>query len=178
MKKLLVLLFMNAALLSAQDFYADTTEGEYPLKVKFHCEGFFGLVHIWEFGDGEKYQSDQMDCIHTYTTPGTYTVTLRVKGDDYLWDTLVKKDYIKVTTGINSIKENQRENIYLYPNPCSSILSIKTDHAFQNYSIIDIIGKEYVKDQPFQNAIDVSYLPKGVYYIILQNKKKRISGKF
>lgn len=168
MKKLLVLLFMNVALLSAQDFYADTTEGECPLKVKFKCEGFFGLVHIWEFGDGEKYQSDQMDCIHTYTTPGIYTVTLRVKGDDYLWDTIIKEDYIKVIEGSNKINEINIRNIYYYPNPCHDYLYFDRNISV---TIYDMKGKIVVKSDRKASKFDVLALECGIYYVCVNDEK-------
>ncbi len=61
------------------DFEADVTTGEVPLDVSFTNLSSFETgceaeSIEWDFGDGET--STDTDPVHTYNTPGTYTVTL------------------------------------------------------------------------------------------------------
>lgn len=60
---------------------ADTTNGEAPLPVQFtstveDADGDTPVTYAWDFGDGGT--STEADPSHTYTTPGTYVVTLVV----------------------------------------------------------------------------------------------------
>jgi YD repeat-containing protein len=56
-------------------FSADPVEGDAPLQVRFTDQSA-GIVEAWhwDFGDGQA--SDEQHPVHTYSTPGTYTVTL------------------------------------------------------------------------------------------------------
>ncbi len=53
-------------------------------------------AYEWNFGDGSA-ESTETNPTHTYTTAGTYTVTLYVIDNDLSEDTEVKTDYITVT---------------------------------------------------------------------------------
>jgi PKD repeat protein len=76
-------------------FDASPTQGFNPLQVAFTdtSTGAMATSWHWEFGDG--FVSVQQDPSHTYTTPGTYMVSLTT-----FWgpqsDTLVKGDFITV----------------------------------------------------------------------------------
>lgn len=58
------------------DFSADTTAGPMALSVQFQdtTAGAAPTAWLWDFGD--QTSSTQQNPLHTYTTPGTYTVTL------------------------------------------------------------------------------------------------------
>jgi PKD repeat protein len=63
------------------DFSADTTAGAAPLTVQFRDASTSGTETItsrtWDFGDGSTSAAE--DPLHTYTTPGIYTVTLNLE---------------------------------------------------------------------------------------------------
>jgi PKD repeat protein len=80
------------------DFYASIRSGPAPLEVSFRNQstGDFTERH-WVLGDGyENVTRDRLD--HTYTEPGTYTVSLTVSGPAGS-DTRTKVDYITVGDG-------------------------------------------------------------------------------
>ena len=61
---------------------ATPTSGQPPLQVTFSSEGSIdpdgtSLTYEWDFGDGSATSND-VNPVHTYTTAGTYTATLRV----------------------------------------------------------------------------------------------------
>jgi PKD repeat protein len=62
------------------DFSASPTGGSAPLVVQFTNLSGGGLIkaHYWEFGDGAT--STAKDPVHTYSTDGSYSVTLTVTG--------------------------------------------------------------------------------------------------
>jgi len=60
-------------------FTVSDTTGEAPFAVSFDATASTGSPtdFIWDFGDGT-YANGQAQVTHVYTTPGTYTVTLRI----------------------------------------------------------------------------------------------------
>ena len=80
------------------DFYATPTSGQAPLTVQFTDTSIGNpTMWAWDFGDG---QTDMIASpSHTYTNPGTYTVTLTASSQTNGTDTIVKAGYITVTGG-------------------------------------------------------------------------------
>jgi hypothetical protein len=76
-------------------FVANPTTGFPPLTVTFTDQSLGNVTSwSWDFGDGST--STMQNPSHTYTDPGTYTVSLTVTGPDGL-DIETKSDYIKVS---------------------------------------------------------------------------------
>jgi PKD repeat protein len=84
------------------DFTASPTEGVAPLAVAFTAAvtttppGDPTLAYLWRFGDTQT--SALRDPVHTYTSPGTYTVTLQV-GNAAGSDLEIKTAYITAREG-------------------------------------------------------------------------------
>ncbi len=88
-----------ASLASAQgpdaDFSASPLTGATPLAVNFTDLSSGNPVQwSWSFGDGG--QSSLQNPMHTYTTPGTYTVILRVENALAITSSETKVDFISV----------------------------------------------------------------------------------
>lgn len=82
------------------DFSAQPTEGVAPLGVQFTDQSTGDYDSwLWEFGDGDT--SDDANPRHTYSTPGTYTVSLTVSGPGGT-DTETREDCITVYEGVNA----------------------------------------------------------------------------
>lgn len=76
------------------DFVANMTLGTEPLTVGFTDLSTGGpTAWAWDFGDGNT--STEQNPVHTYTVPGTYTVSLTAS-NPYSSDTETKIDYITV----------------------------------------------------------------------------------
>jgi parallel beta-helix repeat protein len=79
----------------AANFTANATAGRTPFSVQFTDQSTGASGYQWQFGDGST--STEQDPVHTYTHPGTYTVTLVASGADYGSVYMQKPGYITVT---------------------------------------------------------------------------------
>jgi len=78
------------------DFEAQPLSGDVPLEVQFTDQSSGNISDwLWDFGDGSI--SIQQHPLHTYTSGGTYSVTLTVYDQD-LSVQLTRMDYIQATT--------------------------------------------------------------------------------
>ncbi|WP_158267103.1 PKD domain-containing protein [Chitinophaga niastensis] len=64
-----------------------------PMLFRFSNISFNAVSYFWDFGDGNT--SDQINPIHTYITPGRYTVILKVKGKDGIEDEVQETVIVK-----------------------------------------------------------------------------------
>ncbi|MDV4344097.1 PKD domain-containing protein [Methanoculleus sp. YWC-01] len=94
------------------DFTANVTSGPAPLTVAFTDTSTGGPTSwLWDFGDGNT--STVQNPVHTYESPGNYSVTLTVS-NAFGTSTLTKPDYIRVTKSfVNFIID---ENVVIYGN--------------------------------------------------------------
>jgi PKD repeat protein len=76
-------------------FTANATSGRTPFSVQFTDQSSDATGYQWQFGDGTT--STEQNPIHTYTLPGSYTVTLVASGADYGSVSMQKPGYITVT---------------------------------------------------------------------------------
>ncbi|NLZ30333.1 MAG: PKD domain-containing protein [Methanomicrobiales archaeon] len=82
---------LDLSITEGADFSADVTCGVAPLTVRFSAESTGNMKPwFWTFGDGGT--STAQNPMHTYKTPGNYTVNLSVEGE-----ICTKSGYIKVT---------------------------------------------------------------------------------
>ncbi len=79
----------------AANFTANATAGRTPFTVQFTDQSSDANGYLWQFGDGQT--STEQNPVHTYTHPGTYTVTLVASGVNYGSVYTQKPGYITVT---------------------------------------------------------------------------------
>jgi surface protein len=68
-------------------------------------------------------------------------------------------------------------SVFVYPNPAKSILYIEGNQNSVNSSIYNLLGKEVISSNS-TNRIDVSSLPKGVYFITIIDANNSATKKF
>lgn len=124
----------------------------------------------WAFGDGN---TDTLSSpSHTYTNPGTYTLTL-IASSSCDSDTLTQQIVIadtSVTTGIDW-ESSVSANILLYPNPGREYLEVvlSPDVAAREIALFDVRGiklMEIVRNpEELKFRFETPTLPGGIYFI-------------
>jgi hypothetical protein len=76
-------------------------------------------------------------------------------------------------------KENfEISKIIVYPNPTNSILNIQIDEQINAVSIVAVSGRITTITSAFNNTIDVSSLPQGIYFIEVKTDSGTMREKF
>ncbi|MCF8230305.1 MAG: S8 family serine peptidase [Bacteroidales bacterium] len=129
----------------------------------------------WDFGDGGS--SNEQNPIHTYTTIGTYNVSLTY-ADGGGQATEVKNAYI--TVGEQSIAENELSKLTrIYPNPADDIIFMECPFSIKSISIIDMAGQKMfnLRCNAKQKMISIKKLQQGVYTVFLETTKGFVAKK-
>jgi PKD repeat protein len=133
------------------------------------------LNYSWNFGDGNT--SSIANPSHTYTTSGTYTITL-IASNCTFSNTITKT----IQIGALSINENAVGNFKFYPNPTTNQITIKVDNQLLGsvYTIYDTVGKSVLngKISSELNVIDLGNLSNGVYIIEVASEGNYFKNKF
>ena len=101
---------------AATAFSADVTEGCAPLNVKFTNTTTTAISYFWDFGNGSTYNGQHPPKQVFTSAKSSYTVKLITKSNYGCMDTLVMKDYIKVSSAPVIAFEVQPGEVIQYPN--------------------------------------------------------------
>ena len=124
--------------------------------------------HNWNFGDGNT--STVKDPVHTYTTPGVYTVTL-IATDLNGCSKIVSNKIDLLSMGINDITYEQ---FTITPNPATDDITIVSGNQTRHFNIriTNAMGKTvYLAPANASGATKISLTSfgSGMYYITLSS---------
>jgi PKD repeat protein len=118
------------------------------------------LNYFWDFGDGNT--SSIQNPSHTYTTSGTYTITL-IASDCIFADTSI----YTIQIGTNGMKETSDSEFDLYPNPTTKQINLMVDSNLLGsvYTVYDNTGKLVLtgKVNTENTSVDLGNLSAGLY---------------
>jgi PKD repeat protein len=127
------------------------------------------LNYFWNFGDGNT--SSIQNPSHTYTTNGTYTITL-IASNCIFSDTVTKT--IQITT--THIEEHAGSNFEFYPNPTAHQINLKSHNMLGSvYTVYDYTGKSVLNGKIFSEhtVIELANLSSGIYFFTIGNNFKQ-----
>lgn len=132
----------------------------------FYSTGSITSTTTWDFGDG--FSSQESNPYHHFNFPGAYYVILTAEmGECEDSDTLL------VYVGTVSINEQTEQNIFVYPNPSTDYFNVELQYDAE-LSLFNTKG-QLIKQQLLyqgENKIDITDLPKGVYFSTIKSKEK------
>ncbi len=145
--------------------------------------------YFWDFGDGNS--SSQPYPQHTYNNAGTYNLCLTVTDGNGCANSFCDTLSVFNKTGTLTInvvdplvteldeKITVLEDIWIYPNPTSKLLTIIINQLNINeISIVDITGKTLKTIMTDFGVVDVSNLTNGIYFIKIITDEGTITKKF
>jgi len=96
------------------DFTVNKNAGCFPLKAQFTdlsvpSTGTTNTSWLWDFGDGT--QSTSQNPLHSYTTAGNFSVTLKVTNDKGCSAVLPKTAFVQVTPGVTTAFTSSQPNV-------------------------------------------------------------------
>jgi PKD repeat protein len=151
------------------------------------------LTFFWEFGDGNT--STLAYPNYAYTTPGPFNLCLTVDDGNgcvsTYCDTIGSNGVVfklsnlsinvvapPILTAIDN-QENLKSEVNIYPNPASNTITITNSKIkLSQINIIDVTGKSIKTITKNKNAIDISDLSNGIYFIQIISDKEIITKKF
>lgn len=134
----------------------------------------------WDFGDG--ITSDEQNPSHEYAEAGIFTVTLTVTSENctssFYYDIDLVSGQVMVNPGpATGFTEQPAVDFTIYPNPVQDVLhmgiNIGKDFEAQ---IITLTGQ--VVKRSGENTINVSDLPKGIYFLQIKYNQQILTKKF
>jgi hypothetical protein len=127
----------------------------------------------WDFGDipsGSNNASSLSTAVHSFSSPGTYTITLNLSYKCYN-DKIKKVVTVSACTNVDEIGSTQ--NYKIFPNPADDKIEIMTLENAENlnYKIKDMLGRiasEGIVTEG-NKSIPVRQLAQGIYLVELSN---------
>ncbi len=127
----------------------------------------------WYFGDGA--QAIGINPLHTYSSPGTYTVCLAVQSFEGCEDSICQD----VTLELLGVASNNSDlPIRVFPNPVDERLTILLDFEHQDLrgELVDALGREVrvfeIESDSKRYELDMGELPAGSYFLILNHAEE------
>lgn len=149
-------------LLPVANFTADARSGEAPLTVQFLDASVNDpLTWSWTFQGGTPAASSEQNPTVSYTSSGTYAVTLTCTNNAGS-NTITKNGYITVS-GLPAYADEPKFDFSLFPNPTSDIIHIQSN---QNYSceLYSTSGSLLMSAENVK-VLDVSTFSEGIYFL-------------
>ena len=113
-----------------------------------------------------------MNPSHTYTTNGTYTVTLTVTDNGCSSTTISPFSITIYNVGIS--EDNFINTVKLYPNPTNGLLKLELNSPEKTkVEIVNVLGEIVYSSElnSVSTIIDLSALNKGIYQAKISNLK-------
>ena len=133
------------------------------LMVMFQNNSTNASSYFWNFGDGNT--STEASPTHTYSTPGTYTVSLNSSNT---FCSVASTQTINVST--TSVEDVSEAQIKVFPNPARDWLQVEHWHegAIRLYQLDGKLIRQWSSPT---KQLEISQLPAGMYMLVLPGEQ-------
>lgn len=132
----------------------------------------------WSFGDGNS--SGQMNPAHTYSSPGTFQVTLIASDSVCSFSDTITKAITVTTTGL--LIPDSKNVFNIFPNPVFDMMTITSGKVISSFQIFSADGRLiFNTDKPNlsndEYSLNVSMLSSGIYLLKIYDDEHNTSCK-
>lgn len=144
-----------------QMFYRYGNFDEVQSNIMLHSPSGYGGMSGGGYYYKDPYNDRYVYGVHSYSNSWGQTGVVRLTQTQYI------HILEKIEEGVNASKEVQKLSLQVYPNPASDFLnlSLENNEVLQAEVVISDIAGRQVKKLPFENRVQVSDLPAGLYYL-------------
>jgi len=96
------------------------------------------------------------------------------KGAIKLIDNDLSVEYRRQAYTVNVNQNEKTLNVTIYPNPTSSLLTVKTDKVINKIEVYSILGRK-IYQKTNSNVVNIAHLNAGIYLIKIYSKKNVIT---
>ncbi|MBK7174995.1 MAG: carboxylesterase family protein [Bacteroidales bacterium] len=137
------------------------------LEISFNDQSNGATGWKWDFGDGGS--SIEQNPVHTYSSEGTYLVSLFIRNTIQSWDTISQSVIVLDNTGS---AEPLAGDIRIFPVPANGMVTIESGKplSIENIKVYNSSGKEQpvsITKSGNQSKLDVTGWKPGVYMVRL-----------
>ena len=134
--------------------------------------------HSIEFGDGYIFEGSGniVETSHMYQEAGSYDIEQAYVLSDGSSNSKTSLSFVGVIT---DVRKKIKEDIQIYPNPTSGSVYINAGKSVERLSIVNMTGSEviHLENLGENTQIDLSKLPNGLYFFILEIEGQRLTYK-
>jgi PKD repeat protein len=138
----------------------------------------------WDFGNGAS-ASGTGTPLHTYATPGSYTVTLAVTNAGGCASDATRQVVVVEPTVSTADAQSLAANTTIYPNPSAGRFNLRTAFAAPtqgNLYVLDATGRQvhrsaFSATDALETTLDLAAFGAGVYQLVLETPAGRATAK-
>jgi hypothetical protein len=84
---------------------------------------------------------------------------------------------VDLVTGVSSIENTQE--ISIYPNPASTMLTVVAPEKITHLKVLDLLGNVVYEEDGLQNilTLNTSAYSKGIYFVVVNTDKQTFTNK-
>jgi len=146
--------------------------------IEFTNNSTNGVEYLWNFGDGTTSTEEHPQ--HSYSSPGTYTVSLATINQEGCSD--IEAIEIEAVLETSTTSQNINNQIKVFPNPTKDLIHVQFDfdvHQEVNISVIDLLGRQLTRrtKKNYQTdliQLDLKNNSQGIYYVIFEFDDQKI----
>jgi len=166
-----------------------------------HCLALKSNGTIWSWGDGA-FGALGLGNVTDFNTPqlvgtatdwqsiksqGAHNMAMKTNGTLHSWGENTygqlgviypngNRPSLSPCPSMLSVSQVEKPSIEVYPNPANGILNIHFSETFAvtSYRVTDQLGKVVLQQLGFSDAIDVSTLVQGIYFLELLGERKMV----
>lgn len=129
---------------------------------------------IYEIYNGIMQPTDVVTFQGSFTANARSKISINIPGADFMLDSYPNDNTSSTYDLISSTDESDLPEVSISPNPTNGIIELDlVDFEHARIIVTDMYGRQVLNPTTSNNRIDISSLPKGIYYLQIMDKNRK-----